>query len=271
MRYYLFFLLLLILRTASAQTWYPLFNGKTLDGWIQRGGDALYKVVDSTIVGYSKLNAENSFLCTKQNFGDFILEFEFLVDDALNSGVQLRSHSINNYQNGRVHGYQFEIDPSKRAWTGGIYDEARRGWLYPLTKNKPAQKAFIRNRWNNARIEVTGQRIRTWVNGIACADLVDDVDNDGFIALQVHSIGNDKLKEGKTICWRNIRICTQNVTLNSMPEDPKISQIIVKEGIYTVVEQINTWYVFLILCVLFCSYTIIYVIQKKSGLFGHKR
>ena len=204
----------------NAEEWTTLFNGKNLKGWTQRGGKATYKVENGAIVGYSKTNTENSFLCTKQDYGDFILEFEFLVDDALNSGVQLRSHSTKDYQNGRVHGYQFEIDPSPRAWTGGIYDEARRGWLYPLIKNVPAQRAFKNNEWNRVRIEAVGRRIRTWVNDINCADLIDEVDASGFIALQVHSIGGDTSKEGKTISWRNIRICTQDAYLYSTPDVP---------------------------------------------------
>lgn len=202
----------------SAQSWTPLFNGKSLSGWTQRGGKAEYRVENGTIVGYSKMNTDNSFLCTKQDYTDFILEFDFRVDDALNSGVQLRSHSNKEYQNGRVHGYQFEIDPSTRAWTGGIYDEARRGWLYPMIKNTAAQQAFKNNEWNSARIEAIGNRIRTWVNGIACTDLIDDADASGFIALQVHAIGNDKTKEGKTVAWRNIRICTKDVALYATPD-----------------------------------------------------
>lgn len=160
----------------------------------------------------------NTFLCTKENYGDFILEFEFKISDGLNSGVQLRSESLKDYNNYRVHGYQFEIDPSKRAWSGGIYDEARRGWLYPMTKNPAAQKAFRNNEWNKARIEAYGNSIRTWVNGIACANVWDDMTPTGFIALQVHAIGN-KADEGKTIAWRDIRICTEDVAKYLTPAD----------------------------------------------------
>ena len=223
-------LLFIISLSVSAQSWEPLFNGKNLKGWTQRGGKATYKVQKGAIVGYSKTNTDNSFLCTNKDYSDFILEFEFFVDDALNSGVQLRSHSTKDYQNGRVHGYQFEIDPAPRAWTGGIYDEARRGWLYPMIKNVPAQKAFKNNEWNSVRIEAIGQRIRTWVNDIACADLIDNVDASGFIALQVHSIGNDKSKEGKTVSWRNIRICTKDVANFARPDRPARQGGAAREG-----------------------------------------
>lgn len=225
----------------SAQSWSPLFNGKSLSGWTQRGGKAEYKVEDGTIVGYTKLNTENSFLCTKKDYSDFILEFEFRVDDSLNSGVQLRSTSMKSYQNGRVHGYQFEIDPSTRAWSGGIYDEARRGWLYPMTKNPAAQKAFKNNEWNRARIEAIGTNIRTWVNGIACADLIDNADLKGFIALQVHSIGNDASKEGKTVAWRNIRICTTDVARYATPEDRRTPQVNAIDNTLSAREQAEGW------------------------------
>ena len=195
---------------AAGQNWKPLFNGKNLKGWQQLNGKAAYKVQNGAIVGYSKMGTPNSFLCTRQAYGDFILEFEFKVDDGLNSGVQFRSESLKSYNNGRVHGYQFEIDPSTRAWSGGVYDEARRGWLYPLTKNPMARNAFKNNQWNKARIEACGNVIRTWINGIPCSNVWDDKTLSGFIALQVHQIGN-KQDEGKTVAWRNLRICTENV------------------------------------------------------------
>lgn len=201
---------LLCAAVVSAQNWQPLFNGKNLSGWKKLNGNAEYKVEDGAIVGISKMNTPNTFLSTKDKYGDFILEFEFKVDDGLNSGVQFRSESKKDYQKGRVHGYQFEIDPSDRAWSGGVYDEARRGWLYPLTKNPDAKSAFRRGQWNKARIEASGNHIATWINGVPCANLWDDMTPEGFIALQVHAIG-DPSQEGKKVAWRDIRICTEDV------------------------------------------------------------
>ncbi|NDV69624.1 DUF1080 domain-containing protein [Dysgonomonas sp. 25] len=206
----LFVLLFLFAASLVAQEkWEPLFNGKNLKGWKKLNGTAEYKIVDGTIVGTSKMGTPNTFLATAKNYGDFILEFDFKVDDGLNSGVQFRSLSKKDYDKGRVHGYQFEIDPSGRAWTGGIYDEARRGWLYPMNYNPAAQKAYKQG-WNKVRIEAIGNSICTWVNDIPCANVWDDMTPEGFIALQVHSIGNKK-EEGKTISWKDIRICTTDV------------------------------------------------------------
>jgi hypothetical protein len=138
---------------------------------------------------FHDLNTPNTFLATKQKYGDFILEYDVKVDNELNSGVQIRSHSIDSYNSGRVHGYQVELDPGPRAYSGGIYDEARRGWLYPLSVNEAGRQAFVQGQWNHFRVEVIGNTIRTWINGQMCANLVDDMTSEGFIALQVHSIG----------------------------------------------------------------------------------
>ena len=201
--------------------WIDLFNGENLDNWIQRNGEATYHIDGDAIVGTTVMNTPNSFLCTEDNYGDFILEFEVLVDPLLNSGVQIRSESYEEYNNGRVHGYQVELDPSSRAWTAGIYDEARRGWLYSLTRNKKAQNAFKQGEWNSIRVEAIGNSIRTWLNGTMAANLMDDMTPEGFIALQVHGIGNEA-QEGREIRWRNIRIKTEALEEERLEADPNV-------------------------------------------------
>lgn len=192
---------------AQNQKWQNLFNGKDLKGWKQLNGQAKYEVINGEIVGTTVSNTPNSFLATTKNYGDFILELELKVDNSMNSGVQIRSESNAAYQNGRVHGYQVEVDPSDRKFSGGIYDEARRGWLYPLDINPTGQQAFKNKQWNKYRVECIGNSIRTWINGVPTANVVDALTPAGFIALQVHAIGKDD-QPGKQIHWRNIRIQT---------------------------------------------------------------
>lgn len=189
--------------------WEPLFDGETLDGWEQKDGDAIYEVDNGTIKGTTVSNTPNSFLTTTEHFDDFILEYEVLLSDETNSGVQIRSNSFPEYEDGRVHGYQVEIDPSDRAWTGGIYDEARRGWLFPLEGMDEARQAYEHQEWNKFRVEAIGDTIKTWVNDVPVSHLVDDRTPSGFIGLQVHSIG-DEADEGITIQWRDVKIITDN-------------------------------------------------------------
>jgi hypothetical protein len=210
----------------QADEWQDLFNGKDLAGWEIRSwseqpGSADYHIEDGSIVGVSKLGVPNTFLCTEKTYGDFILEFDVLVDVGLNSGVQIRSLSDPAYQSGRVHGYQAEIDTAIRAWSGGIFDEKRRGWLYPLSRNEKGRRAFRNGEWNHYRIEAIGSEIRTWVNGVQCANLVDDMTSEGFIGLQVHSISNPRQK-GLTVKWKNIKILTDHPAEHRMPLDPDV-------------------------------------------------
>lgn len=198
-------ILSLSITKAEAQDdgWTNLFNGEDLSNWVQRGGEANYTIEGSQIVGSTVPDTPNSFLCTKMDYSDFILELEVKVDPELNSGIQIRSQSSAHYDNGRVHGYQVEIDPSDRSWSGGIYDEARRGWLQNLEDNPEGRKAFKNGEWNEYRIKAHGDTIKTWINGIQTATLVDSVDASGFIGLQVHSTDHT---EPLRVRWRNLRI-----------------------------------------------------------------
>ncbi len=211
-RLFLIFLAAATSLVANSQEsgWINLFNGKNLDGWKQLNGKARFEVVDGEIVGTSVYGTPNSFLATEADYGDFVLELDLRLDSEMNSGIQIRSQSLPEYNNGRVHGYQVEVDPSARAWSGGIYDEARRGWLYPLEINPSGQSAFRRNEWNHYKIECIGSSIRTWINGIPTAWIYDDMTPKGFFALQVHSV-NNREQEGWQIRWKNIRIKTTNL------------------------------------------------------------
>ena len=191
--------------------WKPLFNGNDFSNFEQLNGDAEYRIENGEMVGVSRSKTPNSFMATKKKYSDFILEFEVKVDYGLNSGVQFRSNSFPDFKKGRVHGYQCEIETSPRKWAGGVYDEARRGWLYPLTINPKGQQAFVNGTWNHYRIEAIGNEIRTYVNGIMCANLVDTLTAEGFIAFQVHSISN-KEDEGKIVRWKNINILTEHLS-----------------------------------------------------------
>lgn len=205
---------------AAAAGWQPLFDGKTLDGWQRYGGSAEYRVEDGTIVGVATAGTPNTFLATRARYADFILEYEVLVDPRLNSGVQFRS-AVNDA--GVVYGYQVEVDPSARAFSGGIYDEQRRGWLYPLSRNEPGRQAFRNGQWNHFRVEAVGDTLNVWLNGVQTARLVDDESASGLIGLQVHSIEPEL--EGATVRWRNLRILTEGIEKERRDPDPQVVEL----------------------------------------------
>lgn len=209
--------------SGTKKGWKDLFDGKTLQGWKVVGGEAPYTVEDGAIVGTMTKGTPNSFLITEQEYGDFILELEIKLEgDQTNSGVQTRSHfdPSANGGKGRLQGRQIEVDPTDRAWTGGVYDEARRGWLYPLDLNEKAKSAYKPNVYNHLRIEAIGDELRSWINGVPTAYVIDTIDASGVIGLQVHSIP-DAL-DGKKVYFKNIRIQTEKLKPKAFPKDTYI-------------------------------------------------
>ena len=222
--------------TLNAQV--QLFDGKTLKGWKILGGKAEFKVEDGMIVGTTVANTGNSFLTTDKNYSDFVLELDFKIEDtANNSGIMVRSH-YDATGKGRVFGRQVEIDPSFRKWSAGIYDEQRRGWLYPLTLNTDAQNAFIPDAFNHIKIECIGNETKTWLNNKPVAYVVDTIDNDGFIGLQVHAV-NDETHAGKNVFFKNITLNTNN--LKSSPFGKNIYVVNMQPNKLTNYEKANGW------------------------------
>ena len=127
-----------ILKKLERKNWTMLFNGSDFSGWEQREGKAPFVIENGIITGTAKEGTPSSFLCTEKDYGDFILELYFKTDRWMNSGIQIRSDSRPDYKNGEVFGYQVEIDPSERSWSGGIYDQSRRGWIGSLEGNDAA-------------------------------------------------------------------------------------------------------------------------------------
>ncbi|NOZ22364.1 MAG: DUF1080 domain-containing protein [Planctomycetes bacterium] len=200
--------------TAMAEDdgWVSLFDGKTLKGWIQKNGKATYRVENGAIIGQTTKGSPNSFLCTEKEYGDFELEFEVkLIDNGLNSGVQIRSQTKppkGNEKFGRVNGPQVEIAACGKngSNSGYVYGEACGGWMTPKERLKP-RKVFKNGEWNKYRVVAKGPRIQTWINGEAVEDLTDEAKfkthPKGFIGLQVHAVGQRGPFE---VAWRNIRI-----------------------------------------------------------------
>ncbi|WP_242631798.1 family 16 glycoside hydrolase [Rubripirellula amarantea] len=186
----------------DGEDWVAIFNGTNLSGWTQKNGTATYRVEDAVIVGKTAKGSPNSFLCTEKNYADFELTFEVKVDGGLNSGVQIRSQSKPDFKNGRVHGPQIEIE-SAPGESGYVYSEGTgRNWI---TAERTVTDAFNNDQWNRYIVRASGPRIQTWVNGTAVADVVDDQSSrNGFVGLQVHSIGND---QGPfEVRWRDLRV-----------------------------------------------------------------
>lgn len=212
-----------------------LFDGKTLAGW-REVGDATWTVEDGQLVG-AVGGGKQSFLVTEKEYADFVLDVDVRNELPGNSGVQVRSHQD---AKGVVFGNQIEIDPSARAWSGGLYDEGRRGWIADLAKDSAARAAFKPGEWNHYRIECVGPHVRTWVNGTRCVDALDPLDDAGFIGLQVHSgkdtkvrFANFELRELGASPWRSLELAP------SAPEGGGTALTDVASGRWSVKDELD--------------------------------
>jgi hypothetical protein len=188
--------------TTAAGEWTPLFDGETLEGWTNPYDWGEAWVEDGTI----HLRAdEKFFLVTEDTYSDFVFEGAVqLPDRESNSGFMVRA----NVEPNRVYGYQAEVDPTERAWAGGLYDEGRRGWLHPADGDTTAGQAFREgpgqaftpDAWNTYRIRAAGDSLKIWVNGTRTTAYRDTMDSEGVIGIQHHG------EDGKIYRFRNLRI-----------------------------------------------------------------
>lgn len=218
-------------KSARQDGWHDLFDGKTLNGWKVLNQDWTnpdskpdFYVEDKMIVCNTTMNSEGGYLVTEKSYDNFILEFDVKIDSSLNSGLQCRSRmwekdtstvyvagDINGtkqqtkWRTGYVWGYQIEVDPSSRAWSGGLYEPGNRGWIVTLAGKEEAQKAFIPMDWNHFKILMNGNKIQTWVNGVPVVNTTDDKSTSGFIGIQFHGAFKEWQKNKKSM-WKNIKI-----------------------------------------------------------------
>ncbi|MBM4024771.1 MAG: DUF1080 domain-containing protein [Planctomycetes bacterium] len=186
----------------TAESWIPLFDGQTLTGWTNPYDWGKAWVENGEIL----LQADKKFfLVTEKRCRDFVFEGEVKMPEGKsNSGFMFRCH----VQPNRVFGYQAEVDPSDRQWSGGLYDEGRRGWLHPIQKAPNSTKAFVartkgafqREGWNRYRIHCVGPSIRIYVNDVLTTDYVDTMDREGHLAIQHHG------EKGQIYRFRNLRV-----------------------------------------------------------------
>ena len=188
---------------AAADGFTPLFDGETLDGWKNPYTWGEAEVVDGEI----RLEANKKFfLITEKEYDDFVFEGEVhLPEGPANSGFMFRA----NVEPNKVYGYQAEVDGSPRGWSGGLYDEGRRGWFVSPKRGdkeseaafkKRAGDAFKRDGWNTYRITCRGDRLTIEVNGTVTTDVEDATDAKGHLAIQHHG------EKGAVYRFRNLRV-----------------------------------------------------------------
>jgi len=208
--------------------WKNLFNGMDLKGWKMVGDKGVAYVQDGEIICHRKLNTmEHTFVTSAKKYGNFILETDFKIDSpGYSAGVLIRCIDANPHIDTckvRLYGYQVKIDQSARSWTGGIFDDygGTWKWMYDLSDNEKARKAFRLGEWNTFRIEAIGNNIKVWLNDVPATNLISNKYRKGYIGLKIHALKPDGKGEDLLIHFRNIRIITKRPELYRKPMELK--------------------------------------------------
>lgn len=197
----------------SDEPWVTIFNGKDFSGWSIVGSFGKATIEKGVIITNMVSNTpEHTFIRTNKKYKDFILESDCKVDGNIHSGFLLRCVKTTDTAKVSLYGYQVKLDPNVRKWSGGVFDDYGKSfkWWYTLADDARAREAFKMNEWNHFRMEVIGNSIKVWVNDIPTCNLINSKYSKGYIALKIHSLGNNPEREKATVCFKNIRIITKS-------------------------------------------------------------
>jgi hypothetical protein len=206
-----------LMAQSGGEPWISLFNGRNLEGWKMVGSKGIAVVRDGAITCNKVINTPiHTFVCSNEEYKDFILELDVKTDSTYNSGILIRSFEApKNVDTCKIalYGYTIKIDESSRKWTGGIMEHfggSTLTWLYSLGNDQRARDAYRLAKWNHFRIEAIGSQIKIWINGIPVLNMINNKYKSGHIGFKIHYLGNFPDQEKSYGQFKNIRIITKN-------------------------------------------------------------
>ena len=178
---------------AEAPKGTAIFNGKDLTGW--EGLTDYWSVKDGALVGASPKDGLkfNTFLCSKQKYGDFELKFQVRLTGDLtqaNSGVQIRSE-LKEREHFVVWGPQCDMGQQYWASLYGEHfgqKEIGKGGFMKAADPEVVKKVLKPGEFNDYHIKAVGKHVTIKLNGATTVDAdFDNLPADGIIAWQIHS------------------------------------------------------------------------------------
>ncbi len=184
----------------------PLFDGETLNGWILKGRTGPgYQVEDGKIVCPP---GGGGNLLTEQEYSDFVLRFEFRLFEGSNNGLGIRAPL--EARDVAYDGIELQIIDNTAERYKDIKPWQKHGSLYHVF---PARTGYLKpvGEWNQQEVTARGSRIRVVLNGATILDAdTDDVADPELLArhpgLKRRSGHIGFLGHNEPVEFRNIRI-----------------------------------------------------------------
>ncbi len=189
-------------KQAAGSTARPIFDGRTLAGWVTRGGrydgNATWTVEDGALVGRQSEKREGGLIYTERPYTEFVLTLECKLDRPFDSGIFLRMAPVGK-------GAQITLDHRDGGEIGAIYADGF------LKHNADGEKLWKKDEWNHLEVRATGKdmHVVAKLNGQPLVDFQMPPTSDGYaptglIGLQVHGERDDPA--ANACRFRNIRI-----------------------------------------------------------------
>ena len=156
----------LVLGCSQEAGFVPLFDGETLDGWVEVGRSGSgYQVRDGSLVCPP---GERANLFTQREFEDFLFRFEFKLEEGSNNGLAVRSPLQADdiaYQ-----GMELQIIDNQADRYRDIKPWQKHGSLYHVF---PAKTGHLvpAGQWNQQEILMRGSELRITLNGAVILDV----------------------------------------------------------------------------------------------------
>jgi len=139
-------------------------------------GNANWTFQENELVGVT--SDGSGFVMTKDTYHDFTLEFEFMPDSTINSGVYIRCQSSDINPTNCYELNIWDLHPNQEFRTGAL-----------VTKASPLAYVETINKWNKYKIKAQKSHLQVWINDTMTVDTKDKDLDSGHIALQANGTG----------------------------------------------------------------------------------
>lgn len=213
--------------TAADESWQPLFDGRSLDGWRANESPQSWVVEDGALV----TRGPRSHLfyvgpVANHTFRNFEFSAEVMTTPGSNSGIYF--HTQFSPEPWPPAGYEAQVLNSSRQMEGGYVERKMTGSIYAVrnTWRAPAQD----NTWFEYRIKVSGKTIQTFINGALVCQYTEPPQpwrasdkqgrrlSSGTFALQAHD-------PDSVVRYRNLRVRRLPDDAPSLEEPPADAEL----------------------------------------------
>jgi len=152
----------------QASEWVSIFDGESLKGWTNGGGNAVEEGGWTAENGVLSLNGKGGSLYSEKEYGDFEFRFQWKISEKGNSGVKYR---VTRYDK-QLLGPEYQVLDDDKHPDGKVGPNRQSASLYDiLAADSEKKKLNPVGEWNQSRIVARGGHFQHFLNGKKVIDI----------------------------------------------------------------------------------------------------